>query len=209
LFGVFVLFYTLEKFPFFLRNDKPSLWAFLICFFSFFIGIGGWFFVPNYFQIWRMFMYLFFFYLGYAARNGVLYEYLKTDNASLIRYAVLQIILFIELQFLLIPNPFLDKLIQQSFGYICHILGAFVAFHLLLKLAVFFDNKQKIIKKFSGYSFGIYLFHQQIIYLGLCVFVNRVSPIFTTAICFILSLWLSWLITRLLSNKYTSWLIGG
>ncbi len=208
LFGVFVLFYLLERSPLFYRQNHLSFLSFLVCFSSFFIGIAGWFFIPNYFQIWRVLMFIFFFYLGYIARNGILYKYLKTDIVSLIAYAIFQIILFVLIQALNIPNVFYLKLCRLCIGYICHILGAFAVFHILLHLFSSFIVGRKI-TCLSAHSFGIYLFHQQIIYVCLSLFVNRLNPYFTTALCFICAFYGSLVITLVLSKySYGRYMIG-
>lgn len=209
LFGVFILFYFLEGKLGSRGNNKFSMFLSTSCFFLFFFGISGWFFVPNYFQVWNTCMFIFFFYMGYSAREGKIYKYLKTDNIHLTGYFIIHLFLFILINSLSISNPYLLKFFQLTIGYICHILGAFVIFHFLAKLSVVFDKWNKFFQLISINSLGIYLFHQQLVHLCLYFTVNRFNPYIITSICFIFSFSISLLITMILSNtSCTRWLIG-
>lgn len=206
LFGVFILFYAMEKCFYCKNTNQGNNSLFACCFFSFFIGIGGWAFIPNFFQIWRVLMFVFFFYMGYITRNGRIYQYLRIDGLSLTGYFLIYLFLFILAHFLYISNYFMFKFTKLSIEYICHILGAFTMFHILLNLTKIFGKKLKII---SDNAFGIYLFHQQIIYIWLYFMANKLNPYLTTFTAFIISLLLSLLITLTLSNiSYTRKLIG-
>lgn len=209
LFGVFYFFYLFEEFFWRRYNSRFSTLLFVCCFSCFFIGMSGWAIIPNFFQIWRVFMFIFFFYMGYSTRSGMIYEYLKTDKISLVGYFIIYLFLFILINCLYIPNPYLFKFFQLATGYICHILGAFVVFNFLSKLSVFFDKNNRFFRMISINSLGIYLFHQQIVHLCLYFTVNRFNPYIITSMCFIFSFSISLLITIILSNiSYMKWLIG-
>jgi len=196
LFGVFMLFYKTRRF-------HPILLALG----SFGISLIGRLLFANVFQIWNVFAFLPFFQLGYYSRAGNVYKYLNPSKISVSGYAFLQIVLFVIIYYMPVDNSLVFRGIKELLSFVCHLLGAFVAFHVL----TFYAPKKNsyILTKLAACSFGIYLFHQQIIYVVLTLTVNRLSPYLITLVCFIISYLLAQLITALfLSNKYTAILIG-
>ncbi len=197
LFGVFILFYIS-------RSITPLPLALI----SFILSLMGRLIWPNVFQLWNILAFFPFFQLGYYSRSGKVYKYLIPDKVSLLGYAFLQLILFSISHYLYFDKILLLKACKECLLFICHLLGAFTVFHLLAMLAS--QGKQCSVWKILAAScFGVYLFHQQIIYVILFLTVNKMSPYFITALCFIVAYSLSWGITAILaSNQYTAFLIG-
>lgn len=67
----------------------------------------------------------------------------------------------------------------------------------------------KIYKMFENNSFGIYLFHQQIIYFIILIFNYILNPIITIVLSFILSITISnFMVLILQKNKFTKFIFG-
>ena len=80
------------------------------------------------------------------------------------------------------------------------------------KIELFTDQKLKdlaVYKMFENNSFGIYLFHQQIIYFIILIFNYILNPIITIVLSFILSITISnFMVLILQKNKFTKFIFG-
>ena len=72
-----------------------------------------------------------------------------------------------------------------------------------------FNDKNKIYKYFSNNSFGIYLFHQQIIYFVIFLLNDTVHPIIIFILSFTISIIVSSIMSSILrKNKITKNMFG-
>jgi len=205
LFGVFIVFYIVyqiqKKLTEKLKIKFPVL-ILLLCFILPVISVAIGKYIPNIYRIWSIGRFFPVFVLGFYTRQGCVYKQLYIDKISLCIYLVLQILLFIFSDY--IPHTFSGELLRFLVQQVYHLLGAFTIFHLL---AYIIPNI--FIKTLSKTSFGVYLFHQQIICLILFLTVPKLSPYLITLLCFIGSYTVSGIITYLLlKTRYTRWIIG-
>lgn len=104
-------------------------------------------------------------------------------------------------------------------GYIHYLIIIYKQFVVLLGVITIYINisscniekicSNKIYKMFENNSFGIYLFHQQIIYFIILIFNYILNPIITIVLSFILSITISnFMVLILQKNKFTKFIFG-
>ena len=189
LFNIFLLGKIIFKYNFFKKN------RYAIMLMSYFIGIVCRENNFLYFQIANSLVYLSYYLLGTVLCEK--YEMSYKEHIFSIKNIILTIVF-------LILAYFTDKLYLSLRLYI----GIFVVI-LLFKIFNFIYKKLKFIihnkfyKHLESNSFGIYLFHQQIIYFSIIVLNGRVHPIPQVLITFLVTLLISDVLVQLLkSNKY-------
>lgn len=162
-------------------------------------------YIPNYYQICTSFSFLIYFYFGgFIYSNSLNIKCSKTTKKILI---LLSLISYISLD--IIPNE----------GYIHYLIIIYKQFVVLLGVITIYINisscniekicSNKIYKMLENNSFGIYLFHQQIIYFIILIFNNILNSVITIVLSFILSITISNLMVLILrKNKFTKFIFG-
>ena len=162
-------------------------------------------YIPNYYQICTSFSFLIYFYFGgFIYSKSLNIKCSKTMKKILI---LLSLISYISLD--IIPNE----------GYIHYLIIIYKQFVVLLGVITIYINisscniekicSNKIYKMFENNSFGIYLFHQQIIYFIILIFNYILNPIITIVLSFILSITISnFMVLILQKNKFTKFIFG-
>lgn len=201
LFGIFVLF------EFFLKQIKITNVNFIILFI---ITLLLYFVATilnfNYFQIASVFKYIIFFYLG-----GYLYYYKSKFNYKINIFLLIINIIFIFLIFILKEND------SYLFKFLYYLILQLISLSLVTLIFLFFNyifsdkisTNNTILKKLEENSFGIYLFHQQIIYILIILLNGHVFPFIQILITFVISLSVSFAISYLLKkNKFSKKIFG-
>lgn len=142
---------------------------------------------PNILQVVTAVNYLIFYYLG-----GFLCEKkIKFRGWHSVPFLILSIIGFtvnIQIQE---SSLLVCKVVGQFLNCFCSISGIMFVYCLIKQLGEKDFTNYKIWKKLKSNSFGIYLFHQQIVYLTILIFNGRVPPpvhvVFSFATTIILS----------------------
>ncbi len=200
LFGVFLVFeFISDKIKISIKN------LIIIYFLSVIISLGIQYLKFDYFQLSNVFKYTLFFYLG-----GFLYKY--KEHITLKKCIILIIGVFILLFTTYLLN---DGLIEKVLNSFLLQLISLCEVVLLYKLGDYLINKKNISLKSKLYkllednSFGIYLFHQQIMYFIIVFFNGKVIPIVQVFLSFSISLLLSLALSLLLKkSKVTKVMFG-
>ncbi len=201
LFWNFVIFaYLFKKIQF---NKKNFL---ILYFISSVFGVIISKFSLDIFQIGKAIQYIIYFYFG-----GLLYYYkdIIEKNKKLILLAFILIIGLYPCYLLNINTDFWSKilyhLIMPSIKC-CEILIIFIIFR---KLTTFKINNSKIYKILENNSFGIYLFHQQIIYIIIAILNNKLNVFMQITICLVFSIIISIIMCKILEkNKISKKIFG-
>ena len=145
---------------------------------------------PNCFQIWKSFQFLIFFYAGYYLNQNKVF----ISGRRLWELFLLDTVLFVILLFY-VDNRMLSTLLEL----VSHMLGAVSAFFMI---NTFCEKcrRNRTIEWAAQNSFGIYLFHQQIIWCVIAVFNGRVLPSVNAMLNFIIGITLSFLLARLIER---------
>ena len=158
----------------------------------------------EYFQLPIVIQYILYFYFG-----GFIYKYKEKINIK--KIPLLFVMLLLIVLFMVIINRYIKNVdyYQYMLMQLLSLIEILLIYILLTFISNFIKFENKIYKIFEKNSFGIYLFHQQIIYF-LIIFLNgKVNPFFQVIISFFISLLLSLIISCLLSkNKYTKKAFG-
>ena len=181
----------------------------LVCMYLFSTSIGYLLelFGFNYFQIAKVIQFILFFYLG-----G--YIYINKDKISLKQSCVMTLIFIITYVF----NFYFNSLGTKKYHYIakfflvisslCEVSMVYIIITYLVRKKLL--NVNGIIYKLvCEYNFGIYLFHQQIIYFTIVLLNGKVYPALQVIISFSISLITSILMSKILKKfKYTRFMFG-
>ena len=161
----------------------------------------------NYFNIAKAVQFLIYFYLG---------GYVYINKEKIFKYRKVIYIIVIPLLFYsLFTYTKNDVSIIKYINYIIEpilscfeVTALYFVFDYLVNIKkINFNNK--FVKILSDNSFGIYLFHQQIIMITITIFNGLVHPIIQCLLSFIISISISLLITLLLKkNKITKYMFG-
>lgn len=204
LFLVFLCFYFISN------KTKISFKNFA---FIYVIGVLGYYtlahFGIKYFQLDRVCLYSVYFYLG-----GILYKYGYRLN---IKNIILMFFMCCLLYYSI--NGGVLKILNNQFIHyglmivepVISILEVCIIYYLgtWLVNSNKFNVENKLYKSLEENSFGIYLFHQQIIYVTILIFNGRVLPICQVMLSFIISLMVSLFMSLVLKkNKYTKFIFG-
>ena len=108
---------------------------------------------------------------------------------------------------------FVDNIFTKVFNFglnfALHIVGAIMAFVILQKIANTINTHNRFWDFLSKHSMGIYLFHQQIIYICIYLLNAQVNPYLHSVINFVVSSSISVTISYLLmKSKITRVIIG-
>lgn len=162
----------------------------------------------NFFQISTAIKYAGYYYLG-------AYLYSRTiENNWIMPITGFGSIAFFLLGKMIKENPTVSivvRLIGTALRYICPYMGVIFIYCIVKKITEKSNRhkKFKIWCKLKENSFGIYLFHQQIIYLTIIPLNGKVSPIVQVMISFVCAVGVSGLMTTILKRfKLTQKLYG-
>lgn len=200
LFHVFWIFWLLSDYI--ARNHIKG--GTIVLFIYSFSIIGG-NIIPNIYMIWTACEYLIFFWAGFKIRQCSVKILYKVPLWCLI---ICDMILFSIFYMFPENNSFLGKVVFLGMKLLLNMLGAVTAFLVLQRLA---DMKgaYKIIQKMETKSMGVYLFHQQIVYIPIFLLNGKINPWIHAALNFMIALLGSLCITSLFMKfQITRRLIG-
>ena len=202
LFGVFVIIYPLSNF---LARSRVITVIGLAAI-SYMLGYVVSYISKGVFQIGTSFSYVPYFLIGFLFRK----YWADINSKKLVAVAMggglLNILLFLFLHGIIVQP--VTGMIATFITLLCKLSGTIGVFCFLL---VLFRNLRSIslLERLSDYSFPIYLFHQQVIYLVICQIDKSSQPVVTACCCFFLSIAVSSCLTGILmQNKITNTLLG-
>ena len=201
LFWVFIISWPLSNM--FLRFKGAAIVAVLYC-----IGNLGGNLIPNVFQIRTGCMYVTFFYIGYMFCR--LIERLNNNVAIAFALLTINVISYCSLQFNEFSDNVVNKLIVFGLKLLMNTTGAVAAFLILNSVAPYVVAKHNaLIKRIGDKTMSLFLFHQQIIYLAICIANGKLNPIVQVVFSFTAALAGSFVINELMmKHKITRWMIG-
>ncbi len=200
LFWVYLIFYFLSDF---FKNKQLGGAILALGFYGAGIVLGK--FIPNVFMIWTAFKYVPIFYLGFKLKQydeNILY---KVPTAL---WLVVDVALFV-VKLYLPSEGAIFTVMHLALDFALNAVGAFMAFFVLQKLANFINKDSKTVKFLSQHSFGIYLFHQQVIYFAIHWLNGVISPIVIMLISIVVAFTVSLCITNLMLRFNTTRLLIG
>ena len=199
IFEIYVVYY------FILKKHTPSDKGLLT---SSFISMGGYLLgkiLPyNFFQIITALNFSMFYYLG-----AYLYEKkCKINFVYILLFAGISILAFVVTGIAKDISSFMIRallILIENFGYYSGVLMIFGISSFIYKRLVNIKLYMFLLRN----SFGIYLFHQQLIYIGILLLNGKVPSFVQVILCFLLSITCASIITLVLkSNKSTKVLFG-
>jgi len=198
LFNIFIIFHLAFK-----KIKVSKLVLLIVIFLSITLGGVLGYFDIEYFQIASSFKYGCFFYLG-----CYLYKYGNSLNfKKIIGLTITAILLIILNNINIINNIIIEKVLLQVLSIIEVILVYYVCTYIIKNNKINLNNK--IYKLLESNSFGIYLFHQQIIFFCIVLLNGLVTPTIQIILTLLIALILSLLISILLKkNRITKYLFG-
>lgn len=175
------------------------------------VGVLGNMVLPNFFMIWTGFQYVVFFYLGIQIR-------LKHQNGQKVYIAsvpwwlwtLLYTVLFVMVEYNSFPETLFFKCMNLGLSTLEHLVGAVMAFVVLDKFAGRVRWRNSVwFMSLVACSLGMYLFHQQIVYVTVWLFNGRLVPFIHAVLNFVVASLLSWGLTALLLKfPVSAFLIG-
>ena len=201
LFGVFLVFWPLTSFM--KKHFKCGLFV-AVVFYAF--GVLGSALLPNVFQIWTIFKYVIFFWLGFVIRQYKLTKYKNTWPLWVVVHMALFVLSRVIQDF---NDNYVMKTVNIGCEFAVHIVGAIMAFALMQSIGSRIDKQPGILSSLGKKSMPVYLFHQQIIYVTIYMLNGLVSPYIHSIINFVVAMILSFALSAMLMRfKATSFLIG-
>lgn len=203
LFLLFVFFYKILD-----ENHVSTKGMFVVAI----ISIGGGYLLDkieiNLFQVSTAVKYAGYYYLGaYLCKE-------KNENKFMIPISICGSIVFFVLKTIIDINTS-NSILVRSFslisGYMCSYMEVIFVYYIVKLITEKLGNtsKSKIWNRLKENSFGIYLFHQQIIYLTIIPLNGNVSPIVQVMCSFVCALGIASIITVILRKfKLTRILYG-
>lgn len=199
IFNVYIIF------DFFEDKIYNKKFLVMIVVFLLFNYVGG--YIPNVFQLGNTFKYILYFYLGYSFQRYK--NRIKHPQRSLLFVFFLFVLTLIFFFFI---HSDLSKH-NSVFLYLLQIVGAITGVIMLYYLSELFSNLRvsnlSFIRKIGKDSFGIYLFHQGIIYVFVFWLQNfSIAPYLFVGLLFIATLFFSSAFTNLFRRIGWSIFIG-
>lgn len=204
LFWIFVIAYGMWKL---LSGSK--VWGITSALICYVVGVVGGHLFPNVFCIWTALQYIVFFYIGIQIRIG--HEKgrnLWSDTVPILVWLGIDILLYVGYSILQSKGTL--GFVGIILGLILHIWGALMAFYLLQRFANGVAWEESLfVRKLSGLTMPIYLFHQQVIYFVIWWLNGKIDPYIHAALNFVFAMTGSILISLLLKQfRITRILIG-
>ena len=199
LFGVFIIFYFLSRK---LKFTPIEFLVFLVTtmLLSYVVKV-------NYFQIHNIIYYsLFYYYSGFLFYNGEKMFKRIINKKNMILIFTLVVILFVFFYGLF---DFNSNIIKNIVLVLLRIIILSYTYLLINVSKLYFLNNKKVFSVLIEYSFGIFLFHQQIIYFMLFYFNGLVCPEILSLMCFVCAIIVSMIIVYVVKKyKITRYLFG-
>lgn len=175
------------------------------------VGVLGSMVLPNFFMIWTGCQYVIFFYLGIQIR-------LKHQNGYKVyissvpwwMWGLIYTVLFVMVEYNSFPETPFFKCMNLGLLTLEHLVGAVMAFVVLGKFAGRVRWRNSVwFMSLVACSLGMYLFHQQIVYVTLWLFNGRFVPFIHAVLNFVVASLLSWGLTALLLKfPVSAFLVG-
>lgn len=200
LFGVFLLVWPLSTI---IKNNYVAL---VIIFLSWCVSIFGRMLFENIFCVWTSCGYLPFFIIGMKIQQNKDIFLRKIPN---IVYILLDFVVYVI--YLLLANMNCNFAIVTCVLFLLQVIGALMAFFTLQEIAQRYTQweNNRVFKIVSKNSMGIYLFHQQVIYITVTYLNGKINPYFNALINFIIAFIVAFIISDiLLKFKVTRFLMG-
>lgn len=175
------------------------------------IGVIGSMVFPNYFMIWTSLQYIPFFYFGIQiCRRNLEGRKARISYVPWWGWVVLYTGLFIIVDNLSLPDALVFDCLSLALSTLLHVFGAFMAIVVLGVLAKHLKwEKSTVFHNLSVSAMGMYLFHQQVVYVTMWLFNGKLPPVLHAIVNFIVAAVVSWgMTTILLKFRFTSFLIG-
>ena len=202
LFWVFVIFYLLSDF---FRKHSVAGGLFVILLYG--IGLIGQSIFANIFQIFRAFMYIPMFWMGFQIRMK--WEKLFR-RVHCLGWLLADIVIFALTQYLIKQPGVVYLILRMGMEFVLHIIGASMAFSVLQKIAMSVNWRDCSLFRFlSRSSMTVYLFHQQIVYIFVFWFNGVLNPYLHAGVNFLAAMGVSLLIATIFRRfKLTRLLLG-
>lgn len=158
-------------------------------------------YIPNYFQIWTACRHMIFYYLGFAMRK---YEWKFLYKIPRFFYVATNVIIcsiYIYAKYTRNFETIAAKIMFIGLGMLCSFSGVFMVVVILGGFELNKIQSNKLYSFLQKNNFGMYLFHQQVIYFTITLFDGKVPVIGTVFFNFLISASVSALITWIL-NKW-------
>lgn len=150
------------------------------------------------YQLGTAILYTVFFYFG-----GYLYKNINYKDYSfkkILIYIISAIVLFILYYFSIKSDLIVIKLFSKIIKTLLSLIEVFIAYIIISKITKY-TKQNKIIEMLEENSFGIYLFHQQIIYFVIYYTNDIFPPIIVILSSFVVSLLISYIIVCILKRS--------
>ncbi len=186
LFLVFVIFWPLS-------NIFKKKYGLLIALLFFAISIVGDRYIPNYFQIWTTFKFVFFFYLGYITRfkfGGFI------KKVPFWLWIIVDISIYVILVFVNRQSGSIFAAISIIVSFILNCIGVFMvwsSFNFIYEKSNIAESK--FVSFLSTKTMTIYMIHQQLIYVSIYLLFDKINLYFLGLINFVLSFGIALLIS--------------
>ena len=202
LFCVFMIFHPLSRF-----FEKHNIGGAIVVIAFYGLGLVGQMVLPNIIQVFRACTYIPLFWLGSKIRQ---YGGEGLRKISVLVWLFADVMLLAITKYLSDFDGFIFKLMNLSFDFLLHIVGALMAFVILQKIADKVKWKEsKVFGLLSKNSMPVYLFHQQVIYIFVTMLNGLINPYLHAGVNFIGAMVVSLLISAILMKfKWTRLLIG-
>ena len=164
----------------------------------------------NYFQISRSILYISYYYLGCYLAKRRIENNLQFNLKKSIIILLSCIIVYIIFQFIQNYNI---KLINVTIDYIMNFISLLEVYAIYVLSNIFFNSlkikKRKVCSALETNGMGIYIFHQQLIFLTILLLNGRVHPIIQVLLSWIICLSISTIISMILKkNKRIKFALG-
>lgn len=201
LFNVFIIFWILAK----IFKNKNIL-SFVLLFIFFCIGIIGTKITPNFFQIYRSFYFVSFFYIGFKLRQ---YGTKTIRKIPTIVWVATYLIMLLVLRYFRGIEGITFKAITIGFRFLLQNVGSLMAFIVLQNIADKINYNNKYFKMIDTNAMVIYMLHQQVIYILIKLLNGVVNSYINAGINFMGAILISNTLAILLMKfKITRFLIG-
>jgi len=169
------------------------------------IGIVGYKYIPNYFNIWIALQYVIVFYVGIIIWQGS-----KLSKVPWYLWLIMDIVLYWLLKSCSHIHYTYISILSIGLSLLLHLVGAMMIFGFLQNILYNYSlRNHKIVNSFCETSLSIYLFHQQIIYLCIVLLKDLVPVYINIIINIFVSIIVSYAIGRFLMKfRVTRFLVG-
>ena len=194
IFAVFVIFYPLSN----SFNKIGFFGGGVLSIIIYIVATLGALLLPNIFQIWTAGKYIFFFYLGFAFRkykNNIFYKI-----PWFCYFSVQILLLAIKFFYISNQNGRMFALIEIVISPIINTIGVLTVITLLCKFNFSRIKNLKLFSLLSKHNFAMYLFHQQLIYVTISLFNNKLATPLLVLVNFTFSFTVSLFMSVLISK---------